>query len=223
MGTTLGVLVIGQTPRPDHESVFGACLGEGDRLLMDGVLNGLSPDELKAMEPETGEKHLITAQSDGKTIVIPEGEIIARIPAALRRLEEQGANLLVLACTGELPEFKTNVPLLIPNRILLESAAAVAKGERVGVIVPLPSHEKQVAPRWRQAGMLPEMANASPFDANVDFREAVERIGGDVRLIALACMGYSYEMREKVRALSGLPVMSGKSILVKYIKELLGR
>lgn len=221
MKSLLGVILIGQTPRKDHEENFSRCISKDDQLMMLGALDDLSLSEIQNLKPAGNEGVLATLSREGVPIVVPETEIIQRIPEKIKIMEKKGADLIVIVCTGEFPKFAAKVPLVFPSRVLTNNVKAVAEGSKVGIILPLREQFVHAAPKWAQVGVEPVFEAVSPFTAADSLKDAVKNLTAQgVMLIVLDCMKYDQQIKEEARLLSGLPVIAARTMLEKYVSEL---
>jgi len=224
MKRVLGAILIGQTPRKDYEELLNGCLSENDELIMLGALDDLNLAEIQQLKPIEGEGVLATLSRENMPIVVSEQEVIKRIPEKIRIMEKKGASLIVIICTGQFPEFNAKVPIVFPSKVLLHNVKVIAEGKKVGVIVPLDEQKTQLKPRWVQAGVEPVFGVVSPFTENVVMKDSVKKLTEqDVMLIVMDCMKYDQQIKEEVMALSGKPVIAARTLLTKYLSELLCR
>lgn len=221
MAITLGILLIGQSPRPEYESYFRNYLPDDAVMITVGALDQLSLAEIEAFTVQSGEEVLATLSRDRVPITVPAREVNCRIPEKIVCLEAKGVDLIVLACTGEFPPFQSKVPLLLPSEILTKNVVALAAGKQVIVLIPLPEQVGQLGSRWSAAGVSPVMVPVSPFTQRENLSGILREINqAEAALIVLDCMGYDPEMKEAARTYTGKPVMAARTLLGKVIAEL---
>ena len=130
----LGVITIGQTPRPDLQAVFAAA-APGVDVVVDGALDTCRPGELTALATE-GPYPLLVRLADGSTREVPRDRLVPYVAQAAGRLAAGGATLVVLACAGEFPALACPVPLVVPGRVVPAAVrrrahrAPAVRGER---------------------------------------------------------------------------------------------
>jgi len=221
VSTVLGVLLIGQEPRPDYEAFFRACLPEDGRVLVTGTLDDLSLEEIRSLPCPEGEPVLVTLSREMVPIKVPAKEAHRRMPDKIRFLEESGAHIIVVICTGRFPFLKSRVPLVFPSEVLSHNVAALAGGKRVGVMVPLPQQIPQLRDKWLAAGVDPVFHAVSPFTEKDLMEEAGLKLAEfDPTLIVMDCMGYEPEMKQAVKKAARRPVIAARSILARVVSEL---
>jgi protein AroM len=224
MKIKLGVALIGQGPRPDYEAFFRQCLNADDEIIVKGALDELTFDEIKALKRQKGDGVLATVDRNFVPIVIPEAEVKKRMPEKISLLEKQGANIIVVVCTGQFVELSSKVPLVLPSEVLTHTVSAIARGCRIGVLVPEKEQIPQLQTKWITVDVDAYMAAVSPFNQSDMIAQAcIDLKRYDPSVIVMDCMGYDQRMRETARLASGKPVISARSILAKYICELVGK
>ncbi|RCV47636.1 AroM family protein [Marinitenerispora sediminis] len=223
--TRLGIITIGQAPRPDLTPEIAALL-PGTRLIERGVLDGLTAADIRQGAPRGGDHALTTRLADGSSVVIGESFVAARLPGLVAELERE-ADAVLLACTGSFPEPRHTKPLFVPDRMIALGTAALAGDTGcVGVVCPL--SEQQADTTAKFARRLPAGARVitdvcSPYTATpADLAGAARRLAGaGADVLALDCVGYTEAMRAHAAAVSGLPVVLARSVCVRLASEVL--
>ena len=149
----LGAVTIGQAPRNDVAGEFMQALGLEAELLQRGALDGLTLAEIKEIEPKAGDYVLVTRLRDGTEVRIAERHIEERMQACVRKLEEDGAEIIVQFCTGEFPSLTSRKLLLKPDVLLEHLIPAIVGKGCLGAVVP---HESQIAAmekKWGKTGL----------------------------------------------------------------------
>ena len=219
---TIGLITIGQSPRtdvtPDLEPIFGPDI----RLLQAGALDGMTAQEIAAFAPEEGDYVLISKLRDGTSAVFAEKHILPRLQQCICDLEAQGVELIMFLCTGSFPAFESRVPLVFPCAVLNGTVPALASRSRIGVITPKEEQTGQCVEKWKNYVQSVQVTWGSPYGDPAELDRAAEEMAGlDVDLIVLDCMGYTSAMKERVRQLSGKPVVLSRTIAARVVMELL--
>ena len=136
----LGVITIGQTPRPDLQAVFAAA-APGVDVVVDGALDTCRPGELTALATE-GPYPLLVRLADGSTREVPRDRLVPYVAQAAGRLAAGGATLVVLACAGEFPALACPVPLVVPGRVVPAAVRARGPGPRCRTGRPRPGRRR---------------------------------------------------------------------------------
>lgn len=226
MTRALGVLTIGQAPRPDGLARdVAAVLGPGLTVVERGALDGLSRDEIAALRPGPGDYHLVTMLADGASVELRKPAILERLQAQIAGLERAGVAGTLLLCTGAFPPFRHRRPLLLPQAALYGAAVGVAGDGRVGALVPLAAQLPQARDKWRALGVAdPALAVANPYHPDaprlVGVAAAAAREAGAATLF-MDCFGYDLAMRDAARAAFGGPVLLARSLAARLMAELL--
>jgi len=215
----LGLVTIGQTPRPDFEALFREHAPGAD-IKIAGALDDLAPDEARALERPGDAYPLLVRLGDGSAAEIPLTTLAPRVEVVARALAEAGATVVVVLCAGDFPDIQCGVPVLIPGRILPAVAAAQAPRRRVGVVTPVAGQAAAAEAKWRRDGFHAEVAWASPTRYE-EMAAAAERMAAaDVDLVVLDCMGHDEAYREAFARQAGHPVLAAQSVVARVAGEL---
>src|SRR5687768_11830966 len=101
--TKVGFITVGQAPRSDVVPDMAAMLGSDVEILEAGALDGLTREQIAALAPEGDDEILVTRLADGSSVFVGKTPIIPRVEARIAALEDRGAVLTVLLCTGAFP------------------------------------------------------------------------------------------------------------------------
>jgi protein AroM len=221
----LGVLTIGQAPRPDGLArEVAAVLGEGFAVVERGALDDLGPGDLASLAPRPGRDLLVTRLRDGGPVRVAEEAIVERLQHQIKRLEdEDGVEATLLLCTGAFPAFRHHRPLLQPQAALHGAALGIAGPDQLGAVIPLAEQRPQMARAWRERGADVVLVVADPYGpepgAAVE-RAAAEAWDRGARVLLMDCFGYDLAMRRAAaKAFSG-PVLLARSLAARLLLEL---
>jgi protein AroM len=217
----LGLLALGETPRPCPAAVFRAVLGPGVEILERGALDGLEPGRRDSLLAGPGEVPLETHLRSGTAVGISRALILPRLLAAADDLARV-CDRVLLMCSGEFPLLAEACPGVIqPIWILRGAVGAAARDRKLGLIGPAEDLPEAPA-QWRP--YVPDVicAAASPSDPLA----AAQAAGRDLaargaRLVYLDCMGFTEEHRAAVRDAAGLPVLCATTLTARALAEML--
>jgi protein AroM len=219
----LGTLTIGQAPRPDVVPVLERHLPPAVRMLHRGVLDGLSRDEIAERYGATpGEALLVTRLGDGAEVRLSRARVERGAAAGLAALEEEGADTILLLCTGSFSGLRCGRAWLIePDRIIPPLVGALIGQRRLGIVVPVKEQIDSDSGKWRPLVESPLFAAASPYTDDADaLREAGARLlarGADALL--LDCIGFTERHRLALRPLA-VPVILSNAVVARAVGEL---
>ena len=218
----IGAVTIGQAPRVDIMPELTAILGPEAQVKEAGALDGLSKEEIVAFAPKEGDYVLVTRLADGSSVKVGEQYITPRLKEKIRNFFDQGIEVVALLCTGEFELVGTGL-LVRPQPILYNVTQAVATGLKIGVMSPAADQIPQSRKRWQQVGTEQVMVAASPYGDVAELEKAADTLRHEhVQLVVLDCMGYTLAMKEKVRQITGAPVILARGIFARVLKELIG-
>jgi protein AroM len=218
----LGVVTIGQGPRPDMVALFTEQAPAGTEVTLVGCLDGLSRAEIDALPPRDDADALYSRLPDGSDVMISKQAVIERAPAAAARLKAQGVDAIVFACTGEFPAGMVDGPVVMPSRVLNGMVAGLLPQGRLGLLVPIRQQVEHL-PKKRARPGLEVFADVLTPSAGVDEAvAAAERLKArKPDLVAMDCMSYRPEAKAAVRRVLGVPVLLAITTTGRAVREML--
>jgi len=221
----IGLITVGRSPREDILRVMQDHLPQEVEVLQRGALDGLDRSAVAELRPEGGQSVLVTRMRDGAEVQVARQKVLSLMQGGIDALLEEGVELVVLLCTGEFPELQAGSRVLHPGEILRALVTALARGARLGVIVPLARQVSWASERW--AGCDVVVTSASPYAEPGlragEWRWAAGKLGAaGVDLAYLDCMGMDQEMKRIVRQETGVPVVLASAVVARLVDELLG-
>ncbi|WP_409181049.1 AroM family protein [Amycolatopsis sp. VS8301801F10] len=220
---TLGVVTIGQTPRADVTAELEPLLPPC-RIVEHGALDGLDAEALAALRPGPGQASLATTLAGGRPVVYRHEAAEPLVGAAVRRAEEDGADVVLLACGGAFGALAHRKPLLRTEILAQQGVRALAGGMRVGVLRPLAGQVEEARLAWRRAlGTDQVVVDAvNPFDARpADLAAAAAGLTGRCDVLVLDCFGFGERMRAAAAREFGGPVLLIRSVAARLTAEFL--
>jgi protein AroM len=224
MKTKIGAITIGQSPRVDVVPEMETILGPGIAVLQAGALDGLTHGQINELRPGPDDLVLVSRLTDGSSVKLGESRILPRIQSCVTKLEAEGAELIVLICTGKFPvRFQSNRPLIYPQPILHAVAPKLAFNGKIGVINPDRDQLKQCREIWGQSVATVEAVAGSPYGALAEISAAAHSLKGKpLDLIVMDCIGYTVAMKDLVREITGKPVILARTLIARIISEMMG-
>ncbi len=220
----IGAITVGQSPRTDLMPDMEKILMDSIEVIQMGGLDGLTKEEIETFTPQGPEDHVLVSRlRDGRSVTFGESHVLPRMQECIYKLEAQGVSLILFLCTGEFPDdFESSVPLIFPNNILTAIVPATMPGCRLAVFTPAEEQTAQVTEKWLRASAgSVTIIPVSPYDGMEPVLKAAESICPDeVDMIVMDCIGYTVEMKEKIHAMTGKPVVLPRTLVARVINEL---
>jgi protein AroM len=222
MSATIGILVIGQSPRPALLREFRRIVPESVQIVLRGALDGMTREELAYHAPYSAQDTLFTILPDGTDIKISHATVGKRARIKLEEMQRAGCRLTLFCCTGEFDGLG-DLAVLLPSRIHTHVTQAVAKDRRLGVFVPLPEQEGVALARWRECGFTDVVTQAiapNGSDTQIELA-ACQMAQATPDLVVYDCMGYGHELRARADAIITVPSILSISLVARVMAELI--
>lgn len=223
----LGILTLGQSPRPDNlaEDVASA-LGPSSEVVERGALDGLGQRGIAELAPRPGDANvLVTMLRDGMPVRLATNRVLEHLQEQVDRLEEaDGVHATLLLCTGGFPPFRHRRPLVRPQAALYGVVRGIAGQEgRAASMLPLPEQLEQTARAWDALGVAdPVLVTADPYqaDAIAKVRESAAAARDEgATVLFLDCFGYSLAMRRAAAEVFPGPVLLARTLAARLLAE----
>ena len=218
----LGILVVGQSPRPEVESEFARLLAGVD-LDQRGCLDGLSRAEIADLAPAANETALFTRLPSGEGVTLSKQAVIRHGVTQLDALATSGADAVVVLCTGDFPDWADR-RVLFPSAVLRHFVLGLLPAGRLGVLTPLAAQADEAERRWAALGYAVTQAALSPNAGMDEIEQAgAELAAGDPDLLVLDCVSYTRKTKRILCAKTGRPAILAISAVARAAAELLDR
>jgi len=215
----LGIISVGQTPRPDLERVFREHVG-GAHIIVTGALDGVPPGDIEIAVGRRTEYPLLVRLADGSTRELPVEVVHPLVAQRARELVALGARAVAVACAGGFPDIECDVPVLVPGRILPAVVSAVMRPRRIGVVAPIRTQAPAVLRKWSQDGFDPVVTWAAP-DAEDEVEAATDRMRDpSLALVVLDCFGHDETYAREFARRTGHLVIAAQTVTARLAGEL---
>ena len=216
----IGVLTIGQSPRPDLVSPLIQQLPENCKIIQSGALDGLTKASLPAIHDAT--YPLTTRMRDGSLVMIEEAFLATRLQQVLDELEATGVTATILLCAGTFAELKGTRPLFKPfvvGRRVLNSLGL----KRIGLIAPIKEQEAPIRQRWQAAGFQPTVWTANLVQQDNTFSQQLhEQIeANQLQCIVLDYVGHPVSQVADLRKKIVIPLIDLGQLVIAALSGVL--
>lgn len=218
----LGVVVVGQSPRPDVVAQMRPFVGDDVEIDLRGSLDGLSRAEVAALWPTEGADTLFTRlPPNQENIKLSKHAVEARAKQVIERLVSEGTTVTMMCCTGKFPALDGSGVVLLPSAVLSGLVAGLLPKGRLGVLMPLP--EQASSAKWQRPGLEVVTEPLVPGAADALIDEAARRIDAHAPdLIVMDCMSYDQAMKARLRRNVRAHVILAVAAAASVAGELLG-
>ena len=131
----IGLVVLGHSPREDHETVYDQ-LAPGVRRKVVGGLDSFTCEQARQLDDKSGLSPLVCLLSDKTTVEIPLPVLFPYLKKQVDALAAEGATLAVVLCSGGFPRFDCAIPVVLPGMVVPATVAGLYPNRKIGLIVP---------------------------------------------------------------------------------------
>jgi protein AroM len=217
----IGVVVIGQSPRPSVAAEIAAVLSPGISIELRGALDGMSRAEIEAIPPTDGYDTLFTLLPDGDGIIISKKQVERRASERLAQLKQDGVDVTMLACTGKFPNLTPEGLVILPSAVLHRLVEAVLPKGRLGVFSPLPEQTALIDRKWQREGIEVVGVTLRPGSDEAAVDSAAQAMAAlRPNLVVMDCMGYTSANKARLRLGYSGPVILAIAAAARIVEEL---
>jgi len=219
----IGIVTIGQSPRPDVVKEMVPFFGKNVSFLEKGALDGLTLEQVKKFSPDSGMIPFCTRMNNGSEVIIAKEKILPRIEQSINELNENKVSLILLLCVGSFPHFESSCLIIQPQRIVNRCVESlISEKHHLGIMIPLPDQKNWACENFAHVTPQITVIDASPYgDRSRILRASKVLKEADCDLIVMYCMGFTRELTKEVRSVTKKPVILSSSIVARTIGELL--
>ncbi len=219
----IGIVTIGQSPRPDVVKEMVPFFGKNVSVLEKGALDGLTLEQVKEFSPDNGMIPLCTRMNNGYEVIIAKEKILPRIEQSINEFDKNKVSLILLLCVGSFPYFESSCLIIQPQRIVDRCVESlISEKHHLGIIIPIPDQEDWACENFARVTPRITVTDASPHgDRSRILRASKVLKEADCDLIVMYCMGFTRELAKEVRSVTRKPVILSSSIVARTIGELL--
>jgi protein AroM len=219
--TRMGVVVIGQSPRPCVQAEIASVLSPDIKIELRGALDGMSRAEIDAIPPKDATDALFTLLPNGDAVKISKRAVELRASLQLARLRHEGVGVTMLACTGKFPNLSEVGLLILPSAVLHRLVEAVLPRGRLGVFSPLAEQTALIDRKWQRAGVEVVGVTLQPGSDDADVDSAARAMADKhPDLVVMDCMSYSSADKARVRLSYSGPVILAIAAAARVVAEL---
>ncbi len=214
----IGMITIGQSPRDDVIAEIRDILGRVE-IVERGCLDGLTDEQIEGLKPEEREPFLVTVLRDGSSVRVSREKIVDLLQQRIKELEDEDVTLMLLLCTGDFSDLKSKKLMIEPGKLIRGLVQGMLNTEKLGVVIPCREQVGQTEKKWGR--LKPVVTVASPYGDSERIQEAAKKLRGEnVDLTVLDCIGYTRQMKQKVKEITGKPVILARTLLARVSREL---
>ena len=214
----LGLVTIGQAPRTDVLADLAPLL-TGRAYVEHGALDDLDENDIAAftvVAPDADEAPLVSRLRTGASVQIGHRALLPRLAAAIERCAADGADAVLLMCTGHFEPVPARVPVYDAESLAQASVAEQVGDAGFGVLTPVAAQVDESRGRWAvRMGRVVEVVPCNPYTAEpaevasaaLTLLAASAAQGVRLDWIVLDCFGYTAAQADAVAEATGCAVL----------------
>ncbi len=216
----VGLLTIGQSPRDDIIPEIRPLLLPHIEIVEYGMLDGLSPEEIYSLSPDTEETPLVSRLRNGDQVKLGEKKISDLLPQIIENMSKKmDVKAVGVLCTHEFPKMKLPCPTVFPFFYLQFLIHEVLQVKDLGVVVPLEEQVQMAIEKWGKEMTVVEAK--SPYTEGKAWKEISEIFAQkNVNAVILDCIGYRLKDRQEIQKILKKPILLPRTILAFAINQL---
>ncbi len=215
----VGLLTIGQSPREDVVPEMNPFFLPQIKILEKGLLDDLSPEEIRRLKPKKGETPLITRLRKGGSVQLSQKEISSLLPEAIDSMKtKMKVKAVGVLCTHDF--HKTEFPpfVIFPFNSLRFLINRIIQVKCLGVVVPLESQVDEAKKKWKKEKVVVEVK--SPYAKGKGWKEIAQNFSQEkVDVVILDCIGYKIKDKKAIQKLLSVPVLLPRLALAFAIDQ----
>lgn len=218
----LGFITIGQSPRKDMMDDVKKILSEKFEIIEVGALDDYSTDHIiNNFKPLEDKNVLVTKLRNGMQVNIDQTYLEPLVQNTINKLEKDAVSIIVLFCTGDFSNLKSNSILIESSIIVQNVVKSIARNKKIGVLIPDEKQTNQMRNRWCNGNLSAEIEAVSPYVGIDEMKKVISRLNKkNIDMIILDCMGYTCEMKNIICEMTNKEVILSRTLVARIINEL---
>ena len=214
----IGMVTIGQSPRNDVVKEIRDILGPV-QIVERGCLDELTEERIETLKPEEREPFLVTLLRDERSVQVSREKVANLLQQRIQELERD-VDLIVLLCTGDFTNLESKKLIIEPGKLIHKLVQGMLTEEKkLGIIIPSSEQIEQTKKKWSDLNLV--VAVASPYENPEKIQEAAKTLlPKNVDLTVLDCIGYTRQMKQEVKEITGKPVILSRTVVTRVLREL---
>ncbi len=224
MPSKIGIVTIGQSPRIDVIPEIKELICGDIEIVEKGALDGLTLKEIQRFEPGEDDEILVTRMRNGTEVTIGQSFILSKLQEKILELDKEDVTLIALLCSGEFTRLQSEKPLIMPDKLLSGVLSSLVVNKRkLGLMVPSEGQVNHLMKVFQDLGFEVIGVGVSPYKNDIGaIGEAASKLKeAGIDLIVMDCFGYNLQMKDRVREITGKPVLLVRSLLARLLEELI--
>lgn len=217
----IGFITIGQSPRVDLHKDITNILRDDIEIVEVGILDNYNYEEAsKKFSPDENDVVFVSRMRDARQVKMGREKIIPLIQEAINNLDDDNVDIIVLLCTGVFPDFYSKSIFIEPQRLVHSVIKELSINKKVGIILPDNDQVEFSNKTWDIPNIDYSLNVLSPYLEGSFNKLYSELTKDEVDIVYMDCIGYSIEMKNKIKNKINKPVIIPRTIIAHILNEL---
>src|SRR5690625_571706 len=183
----------------------------------------MTENEIALLAPTKEDQLLVSRLQDGSEVRLSKEKILPIVQDRIDELNDEGAHLILIACTGRFPIFTSKVEIIYPDFLLSHVVIGTFMNGTIGVIIPNENQKEMIENKWNKDGFAIVHKASSPYTFSEEkFIQAIQTLEQkEIKTIVLDCFGYTNEMKQLAQKHTEKPIVLSRNIIYKLIAEII--
>lgn len=219
----IGLLVIGQSPRPDLEGEVARIIGDRAEIRLLGALDHLDDAGIAQAAPTGDADTLYTTLPSGRSVLISKAIVVKGMARRLDDLKDIDAAVAVVCCTGKFPTLAAPGVHFASDLLAGAVDGCLPGNGRLGVFIPMAAQAAECKKRWGRPGRDCITVPLSPGADDKTIRTAARKMAAQAPdLIVHDCISYTRRTRDMAHAIHDRQTLLAVSVCARFAAELGG-
>ena len=213
----IGLITIGQSPRPDIIKPIAEAIGYNFTLLESGALDGINEQRISDLQAGGARKPLATVLNNGQAVILNATAIVPLINQQVDSLTEQGADFTLLLCTHEFPSEQLSHKLTQPCKLMQSKVEQALPKGNLSVVCPHAGQVESTHTQFARANVRVSVSNFNPHEG-LRVKQLAEQLTlQQPDLIYLDCFSFSVDFAANLGERLGVPVYCPSGLTAQLI------
>ncbi|MEM2238122.1 MAG: AroM family protein [Candidatus Caldarchaeum sp.] len=221
----VGFLTIGQSPRNDVMKDLMKILPADLEVIQAGALDDFNniQEISQKLGPKDGELFYVTRMRDGLEVKVSKERLMPLMAAKVDYLDSLNVDVIVILCSGEFPNFRSDALIVYPDKILKGVASSISYQGTTAILIPSENQVDYAFGKWSKYFREIVVFPISPYSAqHADFENVGRMIQNNgIKFVVMDCAGYDFSHKNILHSVAPqAKVITTRGIIGRVVSEM---